>query len=69
MRKKVKMFARAFEHAYSQWFSTPGHEPPVDNKPLTIEELELSGEISDYLEKLYYQIIEEQDKNSKDKKQ
>jgi len=64
MSEKSKQFQKVFHHVYSQWFDVPGYNPPVDNEPLTEEELELAADLSDYCEQLFYQITEEQDEKN-----
>ena len=66
MREKTRQFSKVFNRVYHQWFSVPGYNPPIDNEPLTEEELELAAEISDYCEQLFYQITDGQDVKNKD---
>jgi hypothetical protein len=65
---KSRQFLRVFNHVYLQWFTVPGYNPPVDNEPLTEEEMELAADISDYCEQLFYRITDEQDEKNKGKK-
>ena len=54
---------KVFNRVYHQWFEIPGYNPHVENDGLwTEEEMELTAEISDYCEQLFYEITDEQNK-------
>ncbi|MFC1794655.1 hypothetical protein ACFL3Q_13825 [Planctomycetota bacterium] len=42
-----------------------GYEPPLDDEPLTEEEMYLAADIANDCEELFYQITDEQNKNSR----
>ena len=67
MSEKARQFRKVFNRVYHQWFKVPGYEPPLDDEPLTDEELELAAEISDYCEQLFCQITDEQNEKNRGK--
>lgn len=62
MSEKARQFRKVFDHVYHQWLNVPGYEPPLDDEPLTEEEMYLAADISNDCEELFYQITDEQNK-------